>query len=169
MTRLFYYKTELDHFNDVHDAFKMGDTAKAVSLLHIKRNYPLDRLLDSEIAIDARATDPLVVAQERKMQRAFLLFESEFGHRCTTRQVNIFRGLLLDDEHNPDKIDSAQARMGFGKTTLLPLVALYKTGEKLVRFIVPKSALETNAADMSLTLSHLLGGRAVTMISNVIE
>ena len=63
---------------------------------------------------------------------------------------------------NPEKIDSAQARMGFGKTTLLPLVALYKTGgDKLVRFIVPKSALETNTADMSTTLSNVVGKRAV--------
>lgn len=161
MTRLLYYKTELDHFNDVQSTFKQGQEAKAISMLHIKRNYALDRLLESETALDTTETDPKVLEKEQKMQRAFLLFESEFSHRCNTRQVNIFRGLLLDDEMNPDKIDSAQARMGFGKTTLLPLVALYKTGEKLVRFIVPKSALETNTAEMSLTLGHLLAGRAV--------
>ncbi|MFI4919730.1 MAG: DUF3638 domain-containing protein, partial [Legionellales bacterium] len=159
MTRLLYYKTELDHFNDVQSTIKMGQDEKAISMLHIRRNYQLDKLLDSELPVaTGNAVD---VEQERKMQRAFLLFESEFGHRCNARQVNIFRGLLLDDETNPDKIDSAQARMGFGKTSLLPLVALYKTGEKLVRFIVPKSALETNTSDMSLALTHLMGTRAV--------
>lgn len=163
MTRMLYYKTELDHLNDVQDTFKMKQDEKAISMLHIRRNYNLDKLLDSVIALEDVITekDKKNVEQERKMQRAFLLFEYEFGHRCNARQVNIFRGLLLDDKTNPDKIDSAQARMGFGKTTLLPLVALYKTGNKLVRFVVPKSALETNTGDMSSTLSNILGSRAV--------
>ena len=161
MTRMLYYKTEEDHFKDIQAAMSSKQDAKAVAMLHVKRNYSLDRLLASESAVDT-ATSADALQLEQKMQRAFLLFESEFGHRCTTRQVNVFRGLLLDDECNPDKIDSAQARMGFGKTTLLPLVALYKTDQdKLVRFIVPKSALETNTADMSAALSHLLAGRAV--------
>ncbi|KGP62670.1 hypothetical protein EP47_10615 [Legionella norrlandica] len=164
MTRMLYYKTELDHLNDVQSTFEMGQEGKAISMLHIKRNYPLDKLLISESRLDKKSTpeDVLKEEQDQKMQRAFLLFESEFGHRCNTRQVNVFRGLLLDEETNPDKIDSAQARMGFGKTTLLPLVALYKTGgDKLVRFIVPKSALETNTADMSTTLINVVGKRAV--------
>ncbi|ASQ45170.1 DUF3638 domain-containing protein [Legionella clemsonensis] len=164
MTRMLYYKTELDHLNDVQNTFEMGQDSKAISMLYIKRNYPLDKLLLSASKLDKNSTPEEVFKeeQEQKMQRAFLLFESEFNHRCNTRQVNVFRGLLLDEETNPDKIDSAQARMGFGKTTLLPLVALYKTGgDKLVRFIVPKSALETNTADMSVTLTNVIGKRAV--------
>ncbi|HAT8623090.1 TPA: DUF3638 domain-containing protein [Legionella pneumophila] len=163
MTRLLYYKTELDHLNDVQFKFKIGQDSTAVAMLHTRRNYQLDKLLDSETTLDDKSTKEEIqkVSEERKMQRAFLLFESEFGHRCNARQVNIFRGLLLDDATDPDKIDSAQARMGFGKTSLLPLVALYKTGDKLVRFIVPKSALETNTADMSTTLTNILGRRAV--------
>ncbi|KGP62420.1 hypothetical protein EP47_03815, partial [Legionella norrlandica] len=163
MTRLLFYKTELDHLNDIQDTFKMGQDAKAIAMLHIRRNYQLDKLLDSTLALENISTEKeaLKFEQDRKMQRAFLLFESEFGHRCNARQVNIFRGLLLDDETDPDKIDAAQARMGFGKTSLLPLVALYKTGDRLVRFIVPKSALETNTSDMSVTLTNLLGRRAV--------
>lgn len=163
MTRLLYYKTELDHLNDVQNTFKIGQDGKAIAMLHTRRNYQLDKLLDSERALENPSSEKEILRfeQDRKMQRAFLLFESEFGHRCNARQVNIFRGLLLDDETDPDKIDSAQARMGFGKTSLLPLVALYKTGDKLVRFIVPKSALETNTSDMSITLNNLLGRRAV--------
>ncbi|WP_147279757.1 hypothetical protein [Legionella quateirensis] len=164
MTRMLYYKTELDHLNDVQSTFEMGQENKAISMLHIKRNYSLDKLLLSESRLNTKSTpeDMVQEEQDQKMQRAFLLFESEFTHRCNIRQVNVFRGLLLDDETNPDKIDSAQARMGFGKTTLLPLVALYKTGgDKLVRFIVPKSALETNTTDMSNTLTNVLGKRAV--------
>lgn len=164
MTRMLYYKTELDHLNDVQSTFDMGQESKAISMLHIKRNYLLDKLLVSESRLDKKSSPEEVLKEERdqKMQRAFLLFESEFSHRCNTRQVNVFRGLLLDEATNPDKIDSAQARMGFGKTTLLPLVALYKTGgDKLVRFIVPKSALETNTADMSTTLTNVVGKRAI--------
>ncbi|KGP62490.1 hypothetical protein EP47_09380 [Legionella norrlandica] len=172
MTRMLFYKTELDHLNDVQCAFpsdkddetaKAIKTAQAIAMLHTRRNYQLDKLLESELPLDesAKKEDVLKVEEERKMQRAFLLFESEFGHRCNARQVNIFRGLLLDEETNPDKIDSAQARMGFGKTTLLPLIALYKTGNKLVRFIVPKSALETNTSDMSITLTNIMGRRAI--------
>ncbi|KTC87058.1 DUF3638 domain-containing protein [Legionella brunensis] len=162
-TRLLYHKTELDHLNDIQETFNMGQDSKALAMLHTRRNYQLDKLLESELPLDEKSTkeEVLKVEQEQKMQRAFLLFESEFGHRCNARQVSIFHGLLLDDKTDPDKIDAAQARMGFGKTSLLPLVALYKTGEKLVRFIVPKSALETNTADMSLTLTNILGRRAV--------
>ncbi|WP_298626558.1 hypothetical protein [uncultured Legionella sp.] len=163
LTRLMFYKTEADHLNDVLNTFNRGNVEKAISMLHVKRNYQLGNLLDSEIAPEDLKSEEgaLKVEQDRKMQRAFLLFETEFGHRCTMGQVNVFRGLLLDDETDPDKIDSAQARMGFGKTSLLPLVALYKTGDKLVRFIVPKSALETNTADMSSTLSNIIKSRAV--------
>ncbi|MCX7117940.1 MAG: hypothetical protein NTW94_08610 [Legionellales bacterium] len=152
MTRMLFYKTELDHLKDVQATLKRGNEGKAVSMLHVKRGYQLDKLLGDN-------TEGSELG--RKMQRAFLLFESEFGHRCNGRQVDIFRGLLVDDDTNPDKIDAVQARMGFGKTSLLPLVALYKTGDKLVRFIVPKSALETNTTDMSVVLTKLLGTRIV--------
>lgn len=162
MTRLLFYKTELDHLNDIQAKFSAGQDSSAVAMLHTRRNYQLDKLLTSGLDQEAISESASKIEQDRKMQRAFLLFESEFGHRCNARQVNIFRGLLLDDVTDPDKIDSAQARMGFGKTTLLPLVALYKTGgDKLVRFIVPKSALETNTADMSNTLTNILGRRAI--------
>lgn len=166
MTKMLFYKTEADHFKDIKTALptekdsektKTTKMAKAISMLHIRRNYSLDSLLDSaHPSKEIEATE-----EDRTMQRAFLLFEAEFGHRCNARQVSVFRGLLLDERTDPDKIDSAQARMGFGKTTLLPLIALYKTGKKLVRFIVPKSALETNTSDLSLTLTNILGRRAI--------
>lgn len=161
MTRLLIAKTELDHYQDIQKTFDLGQPAKALTLLHIKRNYELDTLLESTSFTSKKPPTPKMLEQDRKMHRAFLLFESEFGHRCNAKQVAIFRSLLLDDDTNPNKIDSAQARMGFGKTSLLPLVALYKTGEHLVRFIVPKSALETNTADISSTLKNILGSRAV--------
>lgn len=153
LTRQLFYKTEFDHLNEIHTELnENNNVAKAISMLHIRRNYKLDKLLGAE--------QLAAVEKDRKMQRAFLLFEYEWGYRCNSRQVDIFRGLLLDDATDPDKIDAAQARMGFGKTSLLPLIALYKTGEKLVRFIVPKSALETNTADMSAILERF-GKRAV--------
>ncbi|RUR11627.1 hypothetical protein [Legionella sp. km772] len=159
LTRMLFYKTELNHINEIHtELTERNNVERAISMLHIRRNYKLDKLLGSEAV---REEDAAEVEKDRKMQRAFLLFESEWGYRCNARQVDIFRGLLLDNETDPDKIDAAQARMGFGKTSLLPLVALYKTGDKLVRFIVPKSALETNTADMSTVLTRLLGNRAV--------
>ena len=164
MTRFLFHKTELNHLKEIKRTFvELKQDAKAIALLHTRRNYSLDKLLESELALneDSSEKDMTKVEQDRKMQRAFLLFESQFGRRCNAAQVNIFRGLLLDEATNPDKIDSAQARMGFGKTSLLPLIALYKTGDKLVRFIVPKSALETNTADMSASLTNLLGSRAV--------
>lgn len=160
LTRLLYYKTELDHLNDVNEVLVKGKEEQAIALLHIRRNYSLDKLLSSS-ADKTGSTQDSAVEQECKMQRAFLLFESEFGHRCNARQAEIFRGLLLDDEHDPDKIDAAQARMGFGKTSLLPLIALYKTGDKLVRFVVPKSALESNTAKISSMLGSLVGTRAI--------
>ena len=156
LTRMLYYKTELDHLSDVKSNFDFKNDAKAMALLHIRRNYSLDALLTTKAPNDPALTDTNI-----KMQKAFLLFESDFKHRCNARQVDIFRGLLLDDETDPDKIDSAQATMGFGKTSLLPLIALFKTGDKLVRFIVPKSALETNSSDISLALKNIIGSRAV--------
>lgn len=161
ITRLLFYKTELDHINDINSALNDKKDSKALSLLHIKRNYSLNKLLSSSQHADSKSLSETKLYQQQKMQKAFLLFESQFGHRCNARQVEIFRGLLLDNDNDPDKIDAAQARMGFGKTTLLPLVALYKTGNQLVRFIVPKSARETNAADMSKSLKAIFGSRAI--------
>lgn len=158
LTRAMYYQTELDHLKDVQNVLGQGKINKAIGMLHTRRNYNLDSLFASENPIEETT---IALEQTRKMQRAFLMFEYQFGHRCNARQVDVFRGLLIDNQWDPEKIDSAQARMGFGKTTLLPLVALYKTGTHLVRFIVPKSALETNTSDMSASLNQLLGSRAI--------
>ena len=157
MTRYLFHQTETHHLKDIENCLKNKEQAKeaskAAQLLYAPRSYNLDVLLE----------DPSPENEtEQKIQRAFLLFEEDFGHRCSPRQGEIFRGLLLDDKIDPDAIDAAQARMGFGKTTLLPLIALAKAdGETLVRFIVPASARETNTSDLSQSLERLLGKRAI--------
>lgn len=160
LTRKLYFTTELDHLNDISSNFARNKDEKAITLLLSKRNYSLDRIIKTTKE-DAGLYHHAKEDPTAKMQRAFLLFESSFKHRCNARQVDVFKGLLLDDELDVEKIDSAQATMGFGKTSLLPLIALYKTGQKLVRFVVPKSALETNAADMTSTLQETIGSRVI--------
>lgn len=162
MTRVLFHQTELDHLKDAQMALAKGHRQQAAKLLHMKRNYSIELLLtpfEEFEKLDAHKKESL--AYEQKRQRAFLLFEKEFGHRCNERQADIFEG-LLSDSLDPAAIDAAQARMGFGKTSLLPLIALARTGsDKLVRFIVPKSALESNTSSLSKALKKIMGAYAV--------
>lgn len=105
-------------------------------------------------------TDPISIeeqverVQEQRIARAFLVFEEEFGNRINIQQADIFRGLLLTDEFDLDKIHAAQARMGFGKTALVPIIILARTAlGKLVVLTVPEPLLDKNTKD--------LGGRGI--------
>lgn len=106
LTRMMFYKTELDHLTDIHAQFKNNKDHEALSALHIKRNYSLSQLFEQEILSDK--IDASTIEHEfkkaQKMQRATLLFEYEFGHRCNARQIDVFHGLLLDDDLIPIKL-----------------------------------------------------------------
>lgn len=153
MTRWLYHTTEIQHLTDIS-----RQPLKAGELLELKRQY---RLADLTKPLEKPEDNPALF-EEQKRLRAFLLFEWQFGHRCLRRQVEIFTGLLIEDNLDPEKIDAAQARMGFGKTSLLPLLALFKAdGKRLVRFIVPRASLETNASDLSQALQKTLGKKVI--------
>ncbi|NCF71454.1 MAG: DUF3638 domain-containing protein, partial [Chlamydiales bacterium] len=179
ISRMIYHNTELHHLNDIEGEIGRGNFSKVVQQLHTKRNYDLGVLLKSEDELPllseagVEASKLPEVQQEnkrlveelrhaKKLARAFLLFEEDFQHRCNSKQVEVFEGLLADSSLDPKKLDAAQARMGFGKTSLLPLIALLSAdGERLTRFIVPPSALATNTKDLSSSLGNILGRRAV--------
>lgn len=149
MTRMLYHKTETQHFTNIKIQFDENQKNAALKLLHTRRNYDLRHLL--------KQTDP----QEQRIARAFLILEEDFGNRCNWQQVEVFRGLLLDDKHHPDKIQLVQARMGFGKTKLMPIIALAKTNrERLVVLVVPAPLLEKNEEDLSAALGGMVGKRA---------
>lgn len=179
ISRMIYHNTELHHLNDIEGEIARGNFSKVVQQLHTKRNYDLGVLLKnedelpllSEVGVEAsklpevRQENKRLIEELRhakKLARAFLLFEEDFQHRCNSKQVEVFEGLLADSSLDPKKLDAAQARMGFGKTSLLPLIALLSAdGERLTRFIVPPSALATNTKDLSSSLGNILGRRAV--------
>ncbi|SCA59028.1 hypothetical protein AB751O23_CC_00010, partial [Chlamydiales bacterium SCGC AB-751-O23] len=179
MTRMLFNKTEIQHLDDIQSQISLGNYSKVIELLHTKRNYSLDSLTKSYESLDLLSEEgmsgkPLKKIQDlnqkkksefkhaQKFARGFLLFEEDFSHRCNSRQVEVFEGLLAEGNLDPKKLNAAQARMGFGKTSLLPLIALLKAdGKRLIRFIVPSSALETNTSDLSKSLIKILNKRAV--------
>lgn len=161
-TRQLYFQSEIDHLSNTNAELGKGNYRKAAHMLFMRRNYSLDVLLKdySSTSMSEEAKNKLF--EEQMLTRAFLLFEVDFHNRCNIQQVEVFRGLLLSNELDPESIDAAQARMGFGKTSLLPLIALVLSLRGyLIRYIVPKSALETNSSDISLALSRILGKRAI--------
>ncbi|MFS8564179.1 MAG: hypothetical protein LVR00_07715 [Rhabdochlamydiaceae bacterium] len=103
------------------------------------------------------------------MQLAFLLFEEDYGARCNAMQIQLFRSLMLDTE-NPEALAAIQARMGFGKTALLPLLALIKIAKEahkppkeksLIRYVVPKAVLQDNAVSFDRRIGGILGSNVI--------
>lgn len=78
---------------------------------------------------------------EQRIARAFLIREKRFGHRVNIQQALLFRGLCLVDKSDPDKIDSAQARPGSGKTVLMEVIAWARTGLGSLVSFIPTDAL----------------------------
>ncbi len=160
MIRHLFHKTEVQHIENIEKAPLVGER-NMVELLLTKRNYPVDLLLKEQLTDDER--------KEQIMQRAFLAFEEDYGNRCNVLQIKMFRSLILDTNHE-EAIDAAQARMGFGKTALLPLmsitrVALERTyneeDKHLVRYVVPKAVLKDNASSFNQRFSAIAGGNVL--------
>lgn len=150
------YKTELDHLRNVHKAPQQGERSQ-IELLSMQRQYSVDLLLRAP-------KNP----KERELQTinlAFLLFEESSACRCNPMQVRIFSSLVQDSE-NPESIDAMQARMGFGKTWLLSLLAIVKHAREgllspeeksLICYVVPPAVLQDNAASFNARLEDVLG------------
>ncbi len=161
LIRYLFHKTELQHITNVMKAASKGERNK-IELLSTARQYPVD-LLFQELPPHAPERENQII------QLAFLLFEENYGARCNAMQVKLFRSLMLD-AHNEDAIDAMQARMGFGKTALLPLMALVQIAKEahlppeeksLVRYVVPTPVLEDNAAAFQERISLILGSHVL--------
>jgi len=155
MTRYLFHKTEVQHIENAQKAPIKGERNK-IQLLHTKRSYSVDLLLQEGLDGAKR--------KEQIMQRAYLVFEEDYGNRCNMMQIRIFSALMLG------KIDAIQARMGFGKTVLLPLLAEVKIAiertkpvkdRQLVRYIVPRAVLEDNTSAFNQRLVSTLGKNVV--------
>lgn len=153
LLRYLLHKTEMKHIENILKAPLQGERNQ-VELLKLARQYPIDGLLDNKI-----------LDEEGIMQLAFLLFEEDYGARCNGMQIKLFRSLMLNSNH-PEAVDAIQARMGFGKTALLPLMALVqlameasldKEEKSLIRYVVPKAVLQDNATAFEERISHILG------------
>jgi hypothetical protein len=158
MTRYLFHKTEVQHIDNIQKAPLFGERNK-IELLQTKRNYPVHHLFQEGLIGDAR--------REKIVQRAFLSFEENYGYRCNSMQIRMFNSLLLDTP-NEESIDAAQARMGFGKTALLPLMAIVRIAfeknmnqKHLVRYVVPKAVIEDNTSSFNQRLSSILGSHAI--------
>lgn len=158
--RYLFHKTEMQHLDNVAKAPLQGERNQ-IELLSTARQYPIDLLL-REAANDQEE-------EERMMQLAFLLFEESYGARCNAMQIKLFRSLMLNPE-NPEAITAMQARMGFGKTALLPLLALLQLAKEahqrpeersLVRYVVPKAVLQDNAAAFDERIGAILGSNVL--------
>ncbi|MBN4067228.1 hypothetical protein JYU14_04005, partial [Simkania negevensis] len=163
--RYLFHKTEWQHLNNVNKAAYTGERNK-IELLAMRRHYSVD-LIASAVG-DAKK-------EEQRHQLAFLLFEENIGFRCNAPQVRMFQSFLLKPD-NPDAIDAAQARMGFGKTALLPIIALVKLArmreserkddlkpekKKMIRYVVPRAVLEDNTYAFDQRLANILGAHVV--------
>ncbi len=160
LTRYLFHKTEMQHIANTLNAPSSGER-NIVELLQTKRNYNIDKLLQEDLTGKEK--------EEQIIQRAFLVFEEDYGFRCNAMQIKMFRSLLLDSSH-PEAIDAAQARMGFGKTALLPLMAIVRVAiersnkvedKHLVRYIVPRAVIEDNTSSFNQRLSAVTGGHVV--------
>lgn len=162
LMRYLFHKTEFQHIENIQKAPKVGERNK-IELLNAKREYPIDLLFREGLTGRER--------EEQIMQMAFLAFEEDYGYRCNAMQIKMFRSLLLDSGHE-EAIDAAQARMGFGKTALLPLMALVRvaiernaTTERedrhLVRYVVPRAVIEDNTRAFNQRMSSILGANVV--------
>ncbi len=160
MIRYLFHKTEVQHIENIQKAQAVGERNK-IELLQTKRNYSIDLLLQENL--------PPQKKEEQIQQRAFLFFEEDYGNRCNLMQIRMFRSLMLGSDHE-EAIDSGQARMGFGKTALLPLLVIVKLAiqrlypEKerhLVRCVVTKAALDDNTRSFNGKLVSILGSKVV--------
>ncbi|MBN4066879.1 hypothetical protein JYU14_02225 [Simkania negevensis] len=164
--RYLIHKTEWQHLNNAQKAKYSGERNK-IELLAMRRNYPVDLIVSTNLFAEQK--------EEQRRQLAFLLFEENIGFRCNIPQVQMFRSFLVDSK-DPDAIDAAQARMGFGKTSLLPIIALVKLAEmreseqrgalaaedkKMVRYVVPYAVLADNTYAFDRRLASILGVHAV--------
>lgn len=160
LIRYLLLQTEVHHIDNVLKAPTKGERNQ-IELLSTARQYPIDLLLR-----------PAENDEERKLQiinLAFLLSEEDNGFRCNPMQVSRFSSLMLDNAH-PESIDAMQARMGFGKTELLPSLAIVRLAmealkdaedKSLIRYIVPKAVLQDNAASFHAKLSRILDSSVV--------
>ncbi len=161
LIRYLVHKTELKHIENIENAPLTGERSKP-ELLALKRQYRTDFLLNNP------NTDEEL--EEQLLQRAFLLFEEDYGHRCSAMQYALFRSLLLDSS-SEESVDAIQARMGFGKTALLPIMALMRIARNqwawdenkryLPLYIVPKAVIEDNTKAFHTRLANILGSRIV--------
>ena len=155
-----FYKSEIDHIDNIFKAPPKGERNQ-IELLSTARQYPIDLLLHKAITEEER--------ELQIIQLAFLMFEEDYGARCNPMQVKLFSSLMRDQKFE-EAIDAMQARMGFGKTALLPLLgivqlakeALLREEEKsLVRYVVPKAVLQDNATAFDQRISHILGSNVI--------
>ena len=152
LIRYLFHKTEVQHITNILRAPIKGERNQ-VELLSTARQYTIESLFKAE-----RSDDQI-------MQLAFLLFEEDYGARCNASQIKLFKSIMSNPE-SPEAIDAMQARMGFGKTALLPLMALVQIAKEasldprdksLVRYVVPKAVLQDNASAFGERISHILG------------
>lgn len=162
MVHYLFHKTELQHIQNIENAPMTGERNK-IELLRTKRNYAVDLILE-----DADQLSPEQEAEQIR-QLAFLAFEEDYGFRCNLMQIQIFRSLMLDSKED-EAIDAAQARMGFGKTALLPLLAIVQIAKErkrkieersFVRYVVPRAGIEDNTSSFNQRLQAILGSKVV--------
>lgn len=160
LIRYLFHKTEVQHIENILKAPNLGERNK-IELLQTKRNYSVDKLLQEGLTGKER--------EEQIIQRAFLVFEEDYGFRCNAMQIKMFRSLLLDSKDG-EAIDAAQARMGFGKTALLPIMAIVRVAiernldvseRHMVKYVVPRAVIEDNTSTFNQRLSSITGGNVV--------
>lgn len=155
-----FHKSEIHHIDNIFKAPQKGERNQ-IELLSTARQYSIDLLLR-----------PPSNDEEREMQViqfAFLMFEENYGARCNPMQVKLFSSLMKDKQFE-EAIDAMQARMGFGKTALLPLLAIVQLAKEallppeersLIRYVVPKAVLQDNAAAFDERISHIMGTNVI--------
>lgn len=157
--RFLIHKTEFQHIENTLQAPLEGERSLFV-LLQMQRSYPID-LLRADTQDQERI--------EQLIQTAFLMFEAHCGFRCNSMQYAMFRSLMLHSTHSAAQ-DAVQARMGFGKTALLPLLAIVRIAieqakspakRRQITFVVPQSALEDNHKSFDRALESILGKKCV--------
>lgn len=160
LSRYLFHKTEVQHIENIQKAPAKGERNK-IQLLQTKRNYSTDLLLQESLSGSKRI--------EQIMQRAYLVFEEDYGNRCNLMQIRMFRSLMLGNT-SIEGIDAIQARMGFGKTALLILLAVVRVAKErtldveerhLVRYVVPRAVLEDNTSFFNKRFSSILGRNVV--------
>lgn len=160
MTRYLFHKTELDHVRNVRKAPAVGERNKA-ELLMTKRQYDVELLFRSQLTGMERV--------EQIIQMACLLYEADYGHRFNPRQADLFRRMMLPKDH-PEAIDAMQARMGFGKTALLPILVLVQIAieavlaaehRSLFCYVVPRPNIGDNAESFNARVASILGSNVI--------